>query len=157
VNDLSTDGDTRARAAGTLATLLHAMPALVIDPGPGDTVTLPPVQWADGPIAVVMGRQGGITGVSVERGITLTLETPDPAGRRRHWLAAGPLAEADRDAVASRFRMTSGNIRRTARLAQSYAALGGRAAPTVADVQEASRALNRQALDTLAIRLTTAG
>jgi hypothetical protein len=157
VTELGAEAEERARAAGTLATLLHAMPVVVIDPGPGETVTLPPVKWADGPIAVVLGSHGGVTGASVERGISVTLPIPDPPARRAHWLAAGKLADADREAVAARFRMTSGNIRRTAKLAQSYAALAGRDAPTVDDVQEASRALNRQALDTLAMRLATAG
>jgi hypothetical protein len=157
VVDLQSDAEERARAAGTLATLLHAVPALVIDPGPGDTVTLPPVRWADAPLAVIMGRQGGIIGPSVERAITVTLDIPDPPARHQHWLAAGKLDERDRDAAAARFRMTSGNIRRTARLAHSYAALGGRQAPNLADVQQASRALNRQALDTLAMRLDAAG
>jgi len=61
------------------------------------------------------------------------------------------------DAAAARFRITSGNIFRTAQLARSYAALAGRAAASIDDVQQASRALNRQALDTLAARLDTAG
>jgi hypothetical protein len=159
VTDLgaSTETDERGRAAGTLATLLHAMPVLVVDPGPGETLTLPPLPWADGPIAVVLGRQGGIVGASVEQGITVTLDIPEPEARQRHWDACATLAAGDRDTVAARFRMTSGNIRRAARLARSYAALAARDVVTVDDVQQASRALHRQALDTLAMRLPTAG
>ena len=52
--------------------------------------------------------------------------------------------------LAERFRMTGGNIRRAARLAQSYAALAGRRAISQEDAQQAARALNRQALDALA-------
>jgi hypothetical protein len=157
VVDLQSDAEERARAAGTLATLLHAVPVLVIDPGPGETVTLPRVRCAGAPLVVIMGRQGGVIGPSVDRAITVTLDIPDAHARQRHWLAAGKLAERDRDAAAVSFRMTSGNIRRTARLAHSYAALAGRDAPIFADVQQASRALNRQALDTLAMRLDAAG
>jgi hypothetical protein len=108
-------------------------------------------------VVVVLGRQGGIVGESVERGITVTLEIPDPEARRSHWAVAGAVTETDRDGVAARFRMTSGNIRRTARMAHSYAALAGRDQITVADVQQASRALHRQALDTLAARVEAAG
>jgi len=57
VTDLGGEAaDERGRAAGTLATLLHAVPALVVDPGPGETLTLPALAWADGPVAVVLGR-----------------------------------------------------------------------------------------------------
>src|SRR5207249_11930066 len=61
------------------------------------------------------------------------------------------------DSISERFRMTSGNIRRTAGLAQSHAALADRTAVTLADVQQASRALNRQALETLAAHVPTTG
>jgi ATPase family associated with various cellular activities (AAA) len=157
VNELGAEAEQRARAAGTLATLLQALPVVVLKPAAGETVTLPAVRWSDGPIAVVMGPQGGVTGVSVERSITIALEIPGPAARKEHWISAGGLAEADRDAVTARFRMTSGNIRRTATLARSYAALAGRSEIGLLDVQEASRALNRQALDTLAMRLAAEG
>jgi hypothetical protein len=159
VTDLgaAADAEDRGRVAGTLATLLHAMPVLVVDPAPGETLPLPPLPWADGPTAVVLGRQGGVTGPGVEQGITVALDIPDPEARRLHWAACATVDAADRDAVAARFRMTSGNIRRAARLARSYAALAGRARIGVADVQQAARALHRQALDTLAARLDTSG
>ena len=64
----------------------------------------------------------------------------------------------DAEEVAERFRMTGGNIRRAAKLARAYAALEGREEePRLTDVQQASRALNRQALDTLATRVEAAG
>jgi len=149
--------DERAQTAGTLAALLHAMPVLVVDPGPGESVALPSPACADGPLAVVLGRQGGVTGPLVEQALAITLDTPDPAARRRHWRASGALAGSDVDTAAARFRMTSGNLRRSARLARSYAALAGRAAASLDDVQQASRALHHQALDTLATRLDAAG
>ncbi|HEY2031772.1 MAG TPA: ATP-binding protein [Myxococcales bacterium] len=157
VTDLGAEPDQRFRAAGTLATLLQALPAVVVDPGPGETVTLPAWAWPDASLAVVMGPQGGIAGPPVERSLTLALPMPDPIERVRHWTKAGNFAEADRDAIAARFRMTSGNIHRAARLAHSYAALAGHERPGLAEVQQASRALNRQALDTLALRLDASG
>src|SRR5262249_2810434 len=54
------------------------------------------------------------------------------------------------EAVSDGGRLAAGIIRRAARMAKAQAALGGRTAVTLADVQEARRALNRQALDTLA-------
>ncbi|HEY3080601.1 MAG TPA: ATP-binding protein, partial [Chloroflexota bacterium] len=55
------------------------------------------------------------------------------------------------------FRMTGGNIRRAASLARSYAALDGRCAVTLTDARQASRALNRPALDTLATPVAADG
>ena len=90
----------------------------------------------------------------------------------------------DRDqeeSFARRFRLTSGNIYRAARLAEAYAALRHHGAPggsssaqfegndgaveepkaihavALEDVQAACRALNRQALDTLATYIPAAG
>ncbi|HEY2903160.1 MAG TPA: AAA family ATPase [Polyangia bacterium] len=157
VTDLGAEADERGRMAATLATLLHAMPTLVVEPGPGDTLILPALPGSDGPVAVVLGRQGGVVGPCIEEGITVTLEIPDPEARRLHWEASATIEDGARDQVAARFRMTSGNIRRAARLAKSYAALAQREAITIADVQEAGRALHRQALDTLAVRLSTTG
>jgi SpoVK/Ycf46/Vps4 family AAA+-type ATPase len=59
--------------------------------------------------------------------------------------------------VSERFRITSGNIHRVARLAESYAALARRTDITLADAQRATRSLNRQMLDALAIRLSASG
>ena len=83
---------------------------------------------------------------------------PDIEARRLHWqhgFGSHPVDELD--AICERFRMTSGNIRRTAGLAKSYSELAGRSAVTLADVQQASRALNRQALETLAVYIPTTG
>jgi SpoVK/Ycf46/Vps4 family AAA+-type ATPase len=53
--------------------------------------------------------------------------------------------------------MTGGSIRRAARLAVSNAALEGEQSVTLAGVRTACRALNRQALDTLAVEITASG
>jgi SpoVK/Ycf46/Vps4 family AAA+-type ATPase len=53
--------------------------------------------------------------------------------------------------------MTSGAIRRVARLARAYAAMNAREDVTLADTQEAARALNRQALDRLTTPIETYG
>jgi len=53
--------------------------------------------------------------------------------------------------------MTSGNVRRAASLAHAYSTLRGGSAVGLSDVRDASRALHRQALDTLATRLDASG
>jgi hypothetical protein len=148
--------DERWRLAGTLATLLDALPVFVFDIPPGETVELPPLAAYAGALAVVLGKQGGVRGEAAERALTVTLETPTREARRLHWLRAlGTHATPDLELIAERFRLTGGNIRRAATLAVAYAALAGRAGVTVADVRQASRALNRQMLDTLAVRIDT--
>jgi SpoVK/Ycf46/Vps4 family AAA+-type ATPase len=78
--------------------------------------------------------------------------------RRRHWqhaCAADKLA--DLDSISRRFRLTAGNIHRSAHLARSYAALNKHETITAADAQRATRSLHRQALDALAVRLSVSG
>jgi hypothetical protein len=150
--------DERWKLAGPLATLLHAMPVAVLDPAPGETAHLPPLPGYDGPLGIALGRQGGVSGPGVERALTLTLDMPDAGARRRHWgQGFGGQAVAELDDITARFRLTGGNIRRAAGLARAHAALAGRTEVVLADVRQASRALNRQALDTLARRLEPSG
>jgi SpoVK/Ycf46/Vps4 family AAA+-type ATPase len=54
-----------------------------------------------------------------------------------------------------RFRMTGGNIRRTAQLARAEAALAGREQPVAEDVMRGARAQQARLLDTLAARVPT--
>jgi hypothetical protein len=143
---------------GPLATLLHALPVAALDLGPGETAALPELVGYAGPLGLVLGKQGGVTGPDVEHAITLNLDMPSAAARQCHWregFNGHPVAGLDD--ISRRFRMTSGNIRRAADLASAQAALANRAQITLDDVYHASRTLNRQALDTLATRLTPAG
>jgi hypothetical protein len=148
--------DDRWRTIGPLATLLHAVPMLRLDIGPGEAVDVPRLRGSDAPLAIVLGRHGGVTGSALERAIALVVDPPDPAARVRHWTAACEETPVDElDHVGERFRLTAGNIRRAARIARSLARLAGRTAITPVDVQDAARTLNREALDTLATRMTT--
>ena len=139
--------EERLRLAGPLAKLLHAFPVLLPDIAPGETFD---VQSPAAPFGVILERHGGVTGPAVERAITLALDVPGPACRLRHW-------GVDSAEIAERFRMTSGNIRRAARLARCYAAIGHRVEITLDDVRSASRALNRQALETIAVHVPCSG
>jgi hypothetical protein len=150
--------DERWRIVGPLATLLHAMPLIVFDLAPGETAQLPVLEGLDAPIAIVLARQGGVSGAAVEPALALTLGMPELEARRRHWRAAlGSDDPSELEAVSQRFRMTSGNLCRAARLAKAYAALDQRTTVLTADIQKAARALNRQGLDTLAKHVNASG
>src|SRR5438093_9492446 len=134
------------------------MPVVVLDVPPSQTVEVPALRGGDAPIAVVLGRQGGVRGAGVERAVTLSLDAPQVELRRRHWLAAcGAEGIENVGAIAERFRLNAGAIRRVAPLAKTHAALGGRSRVTVDDVRQAAATLEREALDALASRVAVAG
>ncbi|HSJ08983.1 MAG TPA: ATP-binding protein, partial [Longimicrobiales bacterium] len=142
------------RLLGPLATMLHAMPAFVLEAGPGDVFQVPAWPGCRHPVAVILGHDGGVAGAAAERAVSLQLE-PDPIDlRRRHWQRALPDAVPDlHDRLAARFLLGGASVRRAAELAGAQAALDGRTAVSAADVQVASRSINRQQLDSLAARL----
>jgi hypothetical protein len=148
--------EERWRLIGLLATLLEALPVLVLNAPPGETVEVPALTGYRGPVGLVLGRYGSVTGAWLERALTVWLEIPGPETRLLHWQSALG-AGADHARINDRFRMTTGNIHRTAALARSHAALAGRRVVTLADAAEASRALQCQALDTLATRIPACG
>ncbi|HEX8501942.1 MAG TPA: ATP-binding protein [Pyrinomonadaceae bacterium] len=150
--------DERWRLLAPLATMLNAMPVVVLEVAPGEAAEVPEFEGAGAPLGLALGTQGGLTGAGAVCSHTLTLGIPSPAERRELWARGfDGRACADAEEVVGRFRMTSGNIRRTARLALTCATLEGRTAVTHADVRQASRALNRQTLDTLATRVNVEG
>jgi hypothetical protein len=146
--------EERMRTLGLMATLLHALPVVALEPAAGETIELAAPAGYDGPLGIALTKQGGVGGPGAQSALTLWLPMPDAAARALHWTAGleGHAVE-DMTQLARAFRMTSGNIRRAARLSRTHAALRGAAAVSLADAREASRALGRQALDTLATRL----
>jgi hypothetical protein len=158
IEGLGKPADERLSLVGPLSTALNALPILVLDLEPGATAELPRLNGYHGPVGISLGRQGGVSGPNVERAITLRMDIPDMEARRLHWQSCFDAeGVTGLDHICERFRMTGGNIRRAAKLAQSYAALDARTCVGPEDVQQASRALNRQALDTLAAHLKTSG
>ena len=151
-------GGTGWRLAGPLATLLHAMPVLALDPAPGQTAEVPALPAFDGPLGVTLPLHGGAAGAGLERAVTLVMPVPDPAARRRHWEAGldGHAAE-DLDILAERHRMTGGAIRRVAAMAVAEAAVEGRAVVSADDVLAAGRTVGAALLDTLAARVPAEG
>jgi hypothetical protein len=158
VGGLGQSDDARWQLVGPLSTMLHALPCVVLELAPGQFMEMPPLAGYDGPVGVVLGKHGGVSGEPIARALTFALEPPDPSARRGHWereLGAGACDEIDE--IAARFRLTGGHIARAAGLARAYAGLGGRGRVTASDVHEATRALNREALNTLATPVGTAG
>ncbi len=153
----SSVNDERWRLAGPLATALNALPVMVFDLAPQETVDVRRLAACTSPYGIVVGKQGGVSGDGVERAITINLEMPDAKQRRRHWQQAASENFVNLEMLSDRYRLTAGNIHRAARLAQSYAALSQREMITLADAQRATRSLNRQALDALATHLSVTG
>jgi hypothetical protein len=149
-----TPGDDSWRLLGSLATLIGAMPVLRCDPGPGETLDLPALPGYSGPVGITLGRSGGLRGPLIAHSLSLHVPAPDCEARRRFWLATTlPVEMEYLDDIAARFLLTGGHIARAASLAHTYALLDNRPAFAPTDVQQATRALNRQALETLATPL----
>jgi hypothetical protein len=142
-----------ARLAGPLATLLHALPLVELNPAPGETVELPKLHGYTGPFAAVAGRSGGIRG---ERTLTVRLGLPDPGLRATHWAEALGDEELASE-LAPGLRITAGAIRRVAELARAEAALSGHTRPRTLDVRAALRTLEAEELETLATRIPLGG
>ncbi|HYI13089.1 MAG TPA: ATP-binding protein [Thermoanaerobaculia bacterium] len=141
---------------GALATLANAIPVIVLDLGLGETCEIPALPRFRGPVAVVMGRHGAVSGGAVDGAVTLLVEMPGPEERRALWHASLPAQNGQAGALAAHFRMTSGNIRGAARLGRSYALLDGRHHITTNDVRIAGRSMHRE-METLATLLPTSG
>lgn len=136
-----------------LAILLDAAPVLTLDLAPGETFEFKPLNGYVGLVGIVMGKQGGLSGEGAANATTITLASSDPDARAQHWQAALGDAASTAECVtlAQQFRMTGGNIRRTALLARSQAALNGRKHIARDDVRQARRALHHQLLEPLAM------
>ena len=149
----------RWQTIGPAATALHALPMLVLDLLPGETVEVAAPRAYEGPVAIVLGHEGGVSGAGAARCISLDLAPPDATARSRHWQAAlGPATSVDVGVLSERFLLTGGSIRRLAGLARAQATLDGRPGYISPDqVQIAARALDRAGLDTLATRVTADG
>jgi len=146
--------DERWKIFATLAVTLKAMPVFSLDVAPGEMVEFPSISPAVKAFGITLGKQGGIGGAAAEKAVTLTVKLPEETERQTLWESFFGANETNEiGEISERFRLSSGNIKRAAALAKSYTGLAERKKITLADVQQATRALNRQALDTLAIYL----
>jgi SpoVK/Ycf46/Vps4 family AAA+-type ATPase len=109
-------------------------------------------------VGIVLGKQGGVVGPGAEKAVILEVPIPDEHARKQHWLTGlAGMPCSDLDTVAASHRMTGGNIRRTAVLARSHAALAERKTVLPQDIRRAARAVHRSSLDALAARIDLDG
>src|SRR5262249_14897850 len=88
---------------GPVCALTGAFPVVAIDPARGETVEVPPLAGYDGPLGVVMRREGGVEGVAIERALTLELPSPTAGHRSFIWRRAlGSRAGDEIDEIADR-------------------------------------------------------
>ncbi|MBE2235454.1 MAG: AAA family ATPase [Anaerolinea sp.] len=145
------------RSLGPVCAMIDALPVVSFDLTPGETAALPELGVYRGALGVILGAEGGLSGKRAESALTLRMPLLKAAQRLQCWRDALGEDSPDLPLIAERFGLPDGHIRRAAAAARAYAALDGRAVVTLADVQEACRALNRQLLDTLATHLTGDG
>jgi hypothetical protein len=145
--------DERWPLAAALATLAHAVVVIVLDLGLGETVELPPLRGFRGPVAIILGKHGAVSGELADAALTLSVPMPSVTERRALWQRSLSAHEPDDAArLAERFRMTSGNIATVAGLARAEALLHERRRITPDDVRAAGRALHRE-IETLAVAI----
>ena len=150
--------DMRRRLIGPLCALTRSVPAFQLDLGPGEVFDAHDLAGYTGPVAILMGREGGLSGRLAERSITLALDPESPAQRLLYWRRELPDHSAENlAAIAESFTLSGGHIRRTAPLAAANASLNRRTRINAADVREAIRNISRQCLDSLATRLPVGG
>jgi ATPase family associated with various cellular activities (AAA) len=142
------------KVINSLAVLQNAMPIYRLDVLPGEKIEIPAINPLVKTFGFTIEKQGGLSGAGTEKSVSITVELPDEAERLEHWKEG--LAETETDnlnEIGESFRLSSGNIRRAANLAITYSKLENREKVTISDIRQASRSLNRQALDALATYL----
>jgi hypothetical protein len=156
--------DERWRLIGPLCTLTHSIPVLSVEAGPGETFEQPALAGYTGLVAVIIGREGGVTAPDAAHAVTIHLDLESPANRLELWKRAledqaaqrqfaGAPSSGDLPRIASTFCLPGRYIRQCAHLATDYAAMDQRQTINLSDVKWAARAMNRQVLDTLAARV----
>ena len=146
------------RFFGAVCTILNVIPAFCIDPGPGETVELPELNGYSGPIAMITGQEGGISGIESEQLISLNMPALNPDLRLQMWQQALEGWKVEKPyQLATQFRLPGKFIRQIAGMAKVNATLEERDCISLSDVQFASRNLNRQLLDSLADHLDAKG
>lgn len=146
------------RLLGPLCSMSNALPVFEYETDPGDTIQAPVLNCYKGMICYTLGMEGGISSRTSERMLSLTLDTPDIDLRKRFWRSAmNGTPVQDIDKIVDHFHISGGYIKHLSSLAVAIAGSHGRNEVLFHDVQDASRTLNRQKLDTLADRLETTG
>lgn len=141
---------------GPYCTVTGRLPVVVVDLPPGASRSFPRIPGYGGPVAVALGRTGGLAGEALDRTVAIDLPDLSAAERRHHWQSVLRDAEvSDLEAIVERFHLPGRYLRRVGRASVRRAALEGRDVVTPEDVRAASRSLGREKLDTLADRVRT--
>lgn len=144
-----------ARLLGPLAALTNALPVVRLEANAGETLRIDRLPGYNGTLGITLGRMGGIEGSAMQNALTLTLPPPALSQRAKFWQSAElPVSDENAAVIANRFLLTGGRIMRVGRLARNNMLLDGRHEAGPDDIRSAMRAVNRQALETLATPLT---
>jgi hypothetical protein len=68
--------------------MIGVMPILSYDLGPGETAEVPSLPAYDGPLGILLGQEGGLSGPALGQLITLPLPLIHAEQRRHHWQQA---------------------------------------------------------------------
>ncbi len=146
------------RSLGPMSVMSRSLPVFTYDLLPGETGELPELAGYDGPVGILMGKEGGLKRKMVEQTVTLKLPVLKATERRQLWVESLEGHEVDDlDMITERFSLPGGYIRQAAQASITQAALEGRQNITVEDVRKSCGMLNRQMLDTLASPLDSDG
>jgi len=126
------------------------LPAIAVDPAPGETIELPPLKCYRGPVGVVMRREGGVRGENLEQALTLTLLSPSPDHRESIWqstLGDGFMAQQlvgdDRgEYTVGAFGLGDGTVTGTIVLRRTLARDGSTAKAWTSPIPELDAAVN---------------
>ena len=138
--------------AGILAVMLNAMP--VVEVTGSQAADLPDLRPSSLSLGVAISSRDGLRGARGRDAVILDLPLPGVTERRELWRRS--TSDTDAAQLANRFRLTTGNLHRAGEFARTRATLAGRGIEP-ADVLAATRALDRQDLETLSQRLPAAG
>lgn len=146
------------KVVGPFCIMQRVMPIFAYDPIPGETVETPNLGNYQGPVGIIMGHEGGLSGKLTERALTVRIPILSAGERFQRWeqAFAGHLVE-NLSETNQRYQLPGNYIRKVATLAISRARLENQSVVKSKHVQEACRSLNRQMLDMLATRLNVDG
>ena len=128
--------------------LRDLIPVFVLDPGPGETKTVPSIPLYDGPIIVAAGVDGTIDAPGRE--VThWNIPLPNLAEREALWRSSIPHGPAATE-LARSHRLSTARIAQLGKLAAHRAHLEGRATPDATTVRAVSRSGEGAGLEALA-------
>ena len=144
----------RSVAAG--AAVRGAVPLVAVDVRPGEEAPSPRPGWYRGPLAVLLGRSGGIR-PDGDRRLHVSLDRGDPDERSAFWASVRPRPGGSPERLAAAFVLPDGYLRHIARDAAARARVGGRRRPRLEDLRAAAEAVGRHALENRAVPVPTEG